>query len=683
MPNKLVIVESPSKAKTIKKYLGDDYDVIASQGHIIDLPSSKFGVDIENNFKPEYKTMKGKAKIVKDIKEKAKNKEKIYLATDPDREGEAIAWHLKNVLNIDDSDKCRITFNEITKAAVKSAVEHPRKVDNNLVDAQQARRVLDRIVGYKLSPLLWKKIKKGLSAGRVQSVALKIIIDRERQIRDFKPEEYWLLTAKLQNKKDIVLAKFYGDTKKKIELKTKEQVDEIIKIIDKKEYKVIDVKKSERKKNPPPPFTTSSLQQEASRKLGFSVKKTMMVAQKLYESGYITYMRTDSTRLSDDAKKMAKEYIVSNFGKNYYLDRVFKTKETAQDAHEAIRPSRLDIQASEFDGDEKKLYTLILNRFLASQMSVAVYDTTKIVIQVENYIFHVNGSVIKFDGFMKLYIEGKDDTKVNDEEIEGMLPELNVGETLKQIELNKEQKFTEPPSRYTEASLVKAMEEKAIGRPSTYAPTISTLLDRVYIEKDKKFLVPTNLGEVVNDMLEEYFKEIVDVAFTAEMENKLDMVAENKENYVQMLREFYDPFITNLNDVEDKIQKVKLPEEVTDIKCELCGRNMVIKQGRFGKFLACPGYPECKNAKPIVQECNVPCPKCGGKVLIKKTKTKKNFYVCENNTNSEDSKCDYISWNKPTADGKEEVKPKRKVTKKKVAAKKSTTKKTTKKASKK
>ncbi len=683
MPNKLVIVESPSKAKTIKKYLGDDYDVIASQGHIIDLPSSKFGVDIENNFKPEYKTMKGKAKIVKDIKEKAKNKEKIYLATDPDREGEAIAWHLKNVLNIDDSDKCRITFNEITKTAVKSAVEHPRKVDNNLVDAQQARRVLDRIVGYKLSPLLWKKIKKGLSAGRVQSVALKIIIDRERQIRDFKPEEYWLLTAKLQNKKDIVLAKFYGDTKKKIELKTKEQVDEIIKIIDKKEYKVIDVKKSERKKNPPPPFTTSSLQQEASRKLGFSVKKTMMVAQKLYEAGYITYMRTDSTRLSDDAKKMAKEYIVSNFGKNYYLDRVFKTKETAQDAHEAIRPSRLDIQASEFDGDEKKLYTLILNRFLASQMSVAVYDTTKIVIQVENYIFHVNGSVIKFDGFMKLYIEGKDDTKVNDEEIEGMLPELKVGETLKQIELNKEQKFTEPPSRYTEASLVKAMEEKAIGRPSTYAPTISTLLDRVYIEKDKKFLVPTNLGEVVNDMLEEYFKEIVDVAFTAEMENKLDMVAENKENYVQMLREFYDPFITNLNEVEDKIQKVKLPEEVTDIKCELCGRNMVIKQGRFGKFLACPGYPECKNAKPIVQECNVPCPKCGGKVLIKKTKTKKNFYVCENNTNSEDSKCDYISWNKPTADGKKEVKPKRKVTKKKVAAKKSTTKKTTKKASKK
>lgn len=683
MSNKLVIVESPSKAKTIKKYLGQDYDVIASQGHIIDLPSSKFGVDIENNFKPEYKTMKGKAKIVKDIKEKAKNKEKVYLATDPDREGEAIAWHLKNVLNIDDSDNCRITFNEITKSAVKNAVEHPRKVDNNLVDAQQARRVLDRIVGYKLSPLLWKKIKKGLSAGRVQSVALKIIIDRERQIKAFKPEEYWLLIAKLQKENDIVFAKFYGDTKKKIELTNQNQVEDIIRKIDKKDYKVIDIKKSERKKNPPPPFTTSSLQQEASRKLGFSVKKTMMVAQKLYEAGYITYMRTDSTRLSDDAKKMAKDYIVSNFGKNYYLDRVFKTKETAQDAHEAIRPSKLDVLISEFEGDERKLYNLILNRFLASQMSVAIYDTTKIIIQVENYIFHVNGSVIKFDGFMKLYIEGRDDNKTNDEEVEGLLPALNIGDLLEQKELKPEQKFTEPPSRYTEASLVKAMEEKAIGRPSTYAPTISTLLDRFYIEKDKKFLVPTNLGEVVNDMLEEYFKDIVDVAFTAEMENKLDMIAEDKENYVQMLREFYEPFISNLNNVENKIERVKLPEEVTDIKCELCGRNMVIKQGRFGKFLACPGYPECKNAKPIIEECNVPCPKCGGKVLIKKTKTKKKFYVCENNTNTEDSKCDYISWNKPTLDGKEETKTRKKISNKKTETKKTTTKKVSKKTSKK
>ena len=673
MPDKLVIVESPSKAKTIKKYLGNDFEVIASQGHVIDLPSSTLSVDVGNNFKPEYKTMKGKAKIVKEIKEKSKDKEKIYLATDPDREGEAIAWHLKNLLDIEDDEKCRITFNEITKTAVKKAVESPRVVDNNLVDAQQARRVLDRIVGYKLSPLLWKKIKRGLSAGRVQSVALKIIVDREKEIRAFKPEEYWILNVKLSRDNDNVVAKFYGDVNGKIDLVDEKQVSDIIKIIDKKEYKVIDIKKSERRKNPPPPFTTSSMQQEASRKLGFSVKKTMMVAQKLYENGFITYMRTDSTRLSDDAKKLAKEYIVDNYGRTYYLDRVFKTNDNAQDAHEAIRPSKLDADTSSFDADEQKLYTLIVNRFLASQMSVAVYDTTKVTIQVEDYIFNLTGSVIKFDGFMKLYIEGKDDTKTNEDD-EKMLPEFVVGDILKQEEIISEQKFTEPPYRYTEASLVKVMEEKGIGRPSTYAPTISTLLDRIYIEKEKKFLVPTSLGEIVNDMLEEYFKDIVDVTFTAHMENKLDMVAEAKENYAKMLHEFYDPFIKNLNEVENKIERVKLPEEETDIKCELCGKNMVIKQGRFGKFLACPGYPECKNAKPLVEECDVPCPKCGGKVLIKKTKAKKNFYVCENNTNSEDSKCDFISWNKPNKDGTiPEVKKftrKRKTTKKTVKNKK-------------
>jgi len=649
--SKLVIVESPSKAKTIKKYLGEDFEVIASQGHIIDLPVSKLAVDIENNFKPEYKVMKGKAKIVKDIKEAAKGKEKIYLATDPDREGEAIAWHLKNTLEIADNDKCRIAFNEITKTAVKKAVDTPREVDINLVDAQQARRILDRIVGYKLSPLLWKKIKKGLSAGRVQSVALKLIMDKEKQIRDFKPEEYWNLTAELDSSKAQVLAKFYGDKNHKIELKEKSQVDEIVKKINKKEYKVIDIKKSERKKNPPPPFTTSSLQQEASRKLGFSVKKTMMVAQRLYEAGFITYMRTDSTRLSDDAKKLAKEYITSNYGKTYYLDREFKTKDTAQDAHEAIRPSRLDVDVEQFENDEKKLYTLIKNRFLASQMSIAIYDTTKVVIEVEDYIFHLNGSVIKFDGFMKLYIEGKDDSKNKDDEEsdeEKLLPEFNVGDVLKQNKLLPEQKFTEPPARYTEASLVKVMEEKGIGRPSTYAPTISTLLDRIYIEKDKKYLVPTNLGEIVDNMMEENFKDIVDVTFTADMERKLDDIAENKEKYVQMLDAFYKPFIKNLEEVQDKIEKVAIPDEETDIKCELCGKNMVIKQGRFGKFLACPGYPECKNAKPLVEEVDVPCPNCGGKVLVKKTKKRRNFYVCENNTNSEDSKCDYISWTKPS-----------------------------------
>lgn len=650
---KLVIVESPSKAKTIKKYLGGDYEVIASQGHIIDLPSSKFAVDVDNDFKPEYKTMKGKANIIKEIKEHAKGKDVVYLATDPDREGEAIAWHIKNLLNIKDDEKCRIEFNEITKNAVKKAVEKPRVVNQALVDAQQARRILDRIVGYKLSPLLWKKVKKGTSAGRVQSVALKIIVDREREIRDFKPEEYYLMYAKLEKGEDIVLAKFYGDKDGRINLKDKKQVESIIKKIDNKEYEVVDIKKSERRKNPPAPFTTSSLQQEASRKLGFGVKKTMMVAQKLYEAGFITYMRTDSTRLSDDAKKMAKEYITSKFGKNYYLNREFKAKENAQDAHEAIRPSHLDA-VMELGKDEEKLYNLILNRFLASQMSVAVYDTTRIKVDVEDYIFHINGSTIKFDGFMKLYIEGKDDkakTKVDIEEDEDdeerVLPEFSVGEILKQKELKADKKTTEPPARYTEASLVKVMEEKGVGRPSTYAPTISTIEDRLYIEKEGRYLKPTELGEIVNKLLEENFKEIVDVKFTADMENKLDEVAESKQNYVEMLREFYEPFNKNLTEVQDKIEKVKIPEQETDVICEKCGKNMVIKQGRFGKFLACPGYPQCQNIKPYNETIDAPCPDCGGKVLIKHTKTRRPFYVCENNTNTEDSKCHYISWTKP------------------------------------
>lgn len=650
---KLVIVESPSKAKTIKKYLGGDYEVIASQGHIIDLPSSKFAVDVENDFKPEYKTMKGKANIIKEIKDHAKGKEIVYLATDPDREGEAIAWHIKNVLNIKDDEKCRIEFNEITKNAVKKAVEKPRTVNQALVDAQQARRILDRIVGYKLSPLLWKKVKKGTSAGRVQSVALKIIVDKEREIRDFKPEEYYLMYAKLQKNEDIVVAKFYGDKKGRIELKDKEQVDNIIKIIDNKDYQVVDIKKSERRKNPPAPFTTSSLQQEASRKLGFGVKKTMMVAQRLYEAGYITYMRTDSTRLSDDAKKMAKEYITTKFGNEYYLNREFKAKESAQDAHEAIRPSHLDVEV-DLGKDEEKLYNLILNRFLASQMSVAVYDTTRIKVNVEDYIFHINGSTIKFDGFMKLYIEGKDEkakskVEVDDEEDdeENSLPEFKLNEILEQRELKADKKITEPPARYTEASLVKVMEEKGVGRPSTYAPTISTIEDRFYIEKEGRYLRPTELGEVVNKMLEDNFKDIVDVKFTADMENKLDEVADSKQNYVEMLKNFYEPFNKNLNEVQDKIEKVKIPEQETDIVCEKCGRNMVIKQGRFGKFLACPGYPECSNIKPYNETIDVPCPECGGKVLIKHTKTRRPFYVCENNTNTEDSKCKYISWSKP------------------------------------
>ena len=649
---KLVIVESPSKAKTIKKYLGKDFEVIASQGHIIDLPAGKMGVDLDNDFKPEYKTMKGKAKIIKEIKDMAKNADVIYLATDPDREGEAIAWHLKNLLNIKDDEKCRIEFNEITKNAVKKAVEKPREINQDLVDAQQARRILDRIVGYKLSPLLWKKVKKGTSAGRVQSVALKLIVDKEREIRNFIPEDYYLMYAKLQRSEDIVLAKFYGDINGKIELKDKKQVDSIIKKIDNKEYKIIDTKKSERRKNPPFPFTTSSMQQEASRKLGFGVKKTMMVAQRLYEAGYITYMRTDSIRLSDDARKMAKEYINEKFGSKYYLEREFKAKGNAQDAHEAIRPTHLDATIT-MGKDEEKLYNLILNRFLASQMAIAIYDTTKIRVNVEDYIFHINGSVIKFDGFMKLYIEGKDDKVKTKEEAEDdddeikVLPEFKIGEILKQKELKADKKTTEPPARYTEASLVKIMEEKGVGRPSTYAPTISTIEERYYIEKEGRYLKPTQLGEIVNKLLEDNFKDIVDVKFTAGMENKLDDIADSKENYVEMLKDFYKPFNENLLKVQDKIEKVKIPEEETDVICEKCGRKMVIKQGRFGKFLACPGYPECQNIKPYVESIDIPCPECGGKVLIKRTKTRRPFYVCENNTNSEDSKCHYISWTKP------------------------------------
>ena len=657
MSDKLVIVESPSKAKTIKKYLGSNYDVIASQGHIIDLPKSKLGVDVEDNFKPQYITMKGKAKIVKEIKDKSKNKKEIYLATDPDREGEAIAWHIKNVLNIDDDKKCRIEFNEITKSAVKKAVLNARTIDLDLVDAQQARRILDRIVGYKLSPILWKKVKKGLSAGRVQSVALKIIIDREREIRNFKPVEYWSLSVNLLKDSTSFIANFYGDKKSKIELSNEKQVNEIIKDIDGKEYKVIDIKKSERKRNPAPPFTTSSLQQEASRKLGFNVKKTMMVAQKLYEAGHITYMRTDSVRISDDARAMAKEYIDLKYGSKYYENRYFKTKASAQDAHEAIRPSNIlnGLDAFEsFSKDEQKLYTLILNRFLASQMATAIYDTTKVKISVADYIFNANGSVVKFDGFMKLYTEGKDDKDrtrkeelEEDENAENILPNLEVGDSLIQSKILSKQKFTEPPARYTEASLVKTLEEKGIGRPSTYAPTISTIEERTYVEREKKYLFPTELGEIVNDLMEKNFKDIVDEKFTAEMENNLDLVAEDKVNYVEMLKEFYTPFIKLVEDAEKNVEKVKIPEQETDIKCELCGRNMVIKQGRFGKFLACPGYPECKNAKPLIESIDVPCPKCGGKVLIKKTKKRRTFYVCENNTNKDDSKCDYISWTKP------------------------------------
>ena len=670
MAKNLVIVESPSKAKTIKKYLGNDFEVIASQGHIIDLPASRLGVDIENDFKAEYIKMRGKAKIIKEIKDEAKGKEKVFLATDPDREGEAIAWHLRDELKIDSKNKCRIEFNEITKSAVNEAIKKPRTIDMNTVNAQQARRILDRLVGYKISPLLWKKVKRGLSAGRVQSVALRIIMDREQEIRDFVPEEYWKLDVLLENSdKNTFIAKFYGDKNGKIDLKEEKQVKSIVDTIKGKDYKVVDIKTTEKAKNPPPPFTTSSLQQDASRRFGFAVKKTMMLAQRLYEAGFITYMRTDSVRVSDDAVKMAKAFILNNYGENYYFARKYKTKDSAQDAHEAIRPTHLvdtEKVKSEFGSDELKLYTLILNRFLASMMSSCIYDFTKVNIEVEDYIFNATGSVIKFDGFMTLYKESKEDNKEDVDEEENALPQLEVGEVLKEKKLNFEQKFTEPPSRYSEATLVKVMEEKGIGRPSTYAPTISTLIDRLYVEKEGRMLVPTELGEVVNKIMINNFTDIVDIKFTANMEEKLDKVAEGDEDYIVMLKDFYNPFIKNLENVEGKIERVELTEKVTDEICELCGRNMVIKHGRFGEFLACPGYPECKNAKPIVKSIKELCPNCGGKILIKKSKAKRTFYVCENNTNDENKTCDYISWNKPTKkNSSNKVKQKTKKTTKK------------------
>ena len=639
---KLVIVESPSKSKTIKKYLGNDYEVIASMGHIIDLPASKLGVDPDNNFEASYIQMRGKAKLVKEIKQAAKKADFVYLATDPDREGEAIAWHIKNVLNIADDEKCRITFNEITKKAVESAIKNARTLDMDLVNAQQARRILDRIVGYKLSPVLWKKVRKGLSAGRVQSVALRIILDRENEIRNFQKEEYWNLGVMLaKGSKKPFLAKFYGDKDGKIEVKNEKQAQDILDIIDGNKYIVESVKEGEKRKNPPAPFTTSTLQQDASRKLGYTIKKVMMQAQVLYEAGYITYMRTDSVRLSDEAKGIAKKYIESNYGKEYYLDRTFKAKKDAQDAHEAIRPTNLEntyIKVEEELGkDAARLYKLITNRFLASQMACALYKTMQINIDNSGYIFRVTGNIIKFDGFRKLYLENEE------EQEEQTVPDIRVNDSLTEVEKIAEQKFTEPPARYTEASLVKTLEEKGIGRPSTYAPTISTILDRMYIEKQNRNLVPTELGEIVNNVMTKHFKDIVDIEFTANMEQKLDNVAEGKVDYINMLKEFYDPFMENLEKEEDKIERVVIPDVETDIKCELCGRNMVIKQGRYGKFLACPGFPECKNAKPIVEEIDIPCPKCGGKILIKKTKKGRKFYVCENSP----EKCDYISWNKP------------------------------------
>lgn len=659
MANNLVIVESPAKAKTIGKFLGKGYKIEASVGHVRDLPKSQIGVDVKNNFKPKYITIRGKGEVLNKLRKEAKNSEKIYLATDPDREGEAISWHLSSLLNIDESEKCRITFNEITKTAVKNAIKSPRQIDMDLVDAQQARRVLDRLVGYKISPLLWKNVRKGLSAGRVQSVATKIICDREEEIENFVSEEYWSLIALLSKEKNksAFEAKFYGSSKEKIDLKNEQQVSKIISDLKEATFIVSKIKTGEKRRYPSPAFTTSTLQQEASRKLGFATRKTMIIAQQLYEGieikgrgalGLVTYIRTDSTRISDEALKEATKVIKDKFGDSYLLDkpRIYKNKNASQDAHEGIRPTNVSLDPDSIKNslskEQYKLYKLIWERFLASQMPNAVYDTKTVDISAGDYIFRATGSAVKFPGFMAIYTEGKDE---NQEDDNINIPSLVEGEKLVLKKLGPKQHFTQPPQRYTEATLVKELEDKGIGRPSTYAPTISTIISRGYAVKEKKYLLPTELGKIVNDIMKNNFKDIVDEKFTAQMEKELDEIEEGGKEWVEVIRDFYDRFSKDLEKAELNIGKVEIKDEETDIICEKCGRNMVIKHGRYGKFLACPGFPECRNAKPILEEAGVNCPKCSNKVLIKKTRKGRKYLGCEKNP-----ECDFMTWYMPAGE---------------------------------
>ena len=660
----LVIVESPAKAKTIKKYLGKDFEVVASMGHVRDLPKSKFGVDVDHDFTPMYVDIKGKEDLIKDLKKAAKKSDAIFLATDPDREGEAISWHLAQMLGVDMNQPNRVTFNEITKSGVKYGMDHPRMIDVKLVDAQQARRVLDRIVGYKISPFLWRKVRKGLSAGRVQSVAVRIIMDREEEIRAFKQQEYWSIDAKPAAKghaKKPFPAKLYAIDGKKLELTAipdEKRAREIVESLDGADYIVSNVKKGVRRKSPAPPFITSTLQQEASRRLGYQSRRTMKVAQELYEgveiegigaTGLITYMRTDSLRISDEAAEQAKIYITDTYGKEYLpaTRRVFKTKKNAQDAHEAIRPSdpslTPDRVKKDLTAEQYKLYKLIWERFIASQMANALLDTVAVDIEAANCLFKASGFTVKFDGFTVLYEESKD----TDDENTASLPPLEAGNVLTLKELTPNQHFTQPPARYTEASLIKTLEENGIGRPSTYAPTITTILARGYVERENKSLKPTALGEVTTKLMEEQFAKIVDVTFTANMEKTLDEVEEGNVDYPKMLSGFYDDFMTTLEQAEKNMDgtRVKVPDEETDIVCELCGRKMVIKTGRFGKFLACPGFPECRNTKKIVKETGGLCPVCGGKVLAKKSKNGKGYYGCEHNP-----QCQFMTWDKPLSE---------------------------------
>lgn len=657
MGQKLVIVESPAKAKTIGKYLGKNYIVEASMGHVRDLPKSQLGVDVENKYTPKYITIRGKGELLEKLRKAAKKSEKVYLATDPDREGEAISWHLAQVLNIDETEKCRIEFNEITKNAVKNAIKSPRIINSNLVDAQQTRRILDRLVGYEISPVLWRKIKWGLSAGRVQSVALKLICDREKEIREFVPKEYWSIECKLHkngNKKSFIV-KLSSKNNNKIEINSEEESNKIISEIENNKFIVTKIKKSQKTKNPLPPFTTSTLQQEAYRKLNYATKRTMSIAQQLYEGidikghgtlGLITYMRTDSVRISEEAQKAAKDFIVNTYGSEYAPDtpRVFKGKKNIQDAHEAIRPTYIDLTPDAIKGslkdDQYKLYKLIWNRFIASQMSSCILNTISIDVMNGEYIFKAHGSSVKFEGFMKLYeyLSQEEEEAIN-------IPELSEGEVLQKSTIGGVQHFTQPQPRFSEASLVKTLEENGIGRPSTYAPIISTLLERTYIERDKKTLIPTELGTIVNSIVSEYFKEIIDVEFTAEMENKLDSIEEGKDDWKEVVDEFFKPIKKSIEIAEKEISKITIEDKVSDVKCDKCGKNMVIKHGRFGDFLACPGYPDCKNTKPIVEKLDVECPKCGGNILIKKSKKGKKFFGCSNYPN-----CDFVSWFEPVKD---------------------------------
>lgn len=655
MGQKLVIVESPAKAKTIKKYLGKNYVVEASMGHVRDLPKSQLGVDIEKNYEPKYITIRGKGELLDKIKKQAKKSEKIYLATDPDREGEAISWHLANILKIDTEESCRIEFNEVTKSAVKNAIKSPRKINENVFDAQQARRVLDRLVGYEISPILWRKIKWGLSAGRVQSVALRIICDREKEIQAFVPEEYWTVEAKVSKLAETktFTVKLHSKKGKKIIINKEEEANNIIKVVQQGEFVVKDIKDTAKSKNPLPPFTTSTLQQDAYRKINFSTKKTMATAQQLYEGievkghgtiGLITYMRTDSVRVSEEAQGATLEFIKNIYGDKYApkVKRAYKGKKGAQDAHEAIRPTNVEITpeiAKEtLSNDQLKLYTLIWNRFVASQMESAIIDTTSISISNGDYLFKASGFKVRFDGFTKIYA-----TDNEDEDGNAKLPTLNTDEKLIEKSVDGKQHFTQPPARFSEASLVKTLEENGIGRPSTYAPTITTLLSRKYVDREKKVLFPTELGFIVNNIVSEYFKQIVDVEFTAEMESKLDSIEEGNANWKSVVGEFFVPLKEAIEIAEKEIAKITIEDKVSDIPCDKCGRLMVIKQGRFGEFLACPGYPECKNTKTMARELDVKCPKCGGNVLEKRSKKGKIFYGCGNYP-----QCDFVSWHEPT-----------------------------------